>query len=399
VEHGIERSEIRTMDQYVYKNNKRLRCGYTTGSCAAAAAQCATALVLGARVPIDNIISLPIPKGINIKIPVEKTEIGRDWAMCAIKKDSGDDPDVTDGVLVYAKVSKIRGPLTTESQITVSGGIGVGRVTKAGLACPVGEAAINPVPRRMIEEQVRMVCQELDYTGRILVEISIPDGVEIAKRTFNPRLGIVGGISVLGTSGIVEPMSEQALIDTIKVEINVSKADGAEYLVITPGNYGETFIKSNLSIENKHFVKCSNFVGEALDYAEFCEIKGVLLVGHIGKFVKLAAGIMNTHSKYGDARMEVIGVHAGLAGASIDTIERLLDCITTDEAIMVLDEAGIREQTVQSILKKVDFYIKERVHHKIEIGAIIFSNQYGYLGQTADAPKLVGKLTKNTRDL
>src|SRR5665647_166515 len=108
------------MGQYVYKNNKRLRCGYTTGSCAAAAAQRATAMVLGARFPIDNMISLPIPKGITIKIPVEKTEIGKDWASCAIKKDSGDDPDVTDGILVYAKVSKLPGPVTTENQITIS---------------------------------------------------------------------------------------------------------------------------------------------------------------------------------------------------------------------------------------------------------------------------------------
>ena len=364
------------------------------GSCAAAAAQRAAAMVLGANIPIDELISLPTPKGIYLQIPLASIEIGEDWAICATKKDSGDDPDVTDGILVYAKVSKIPGPVTTASPITISGGIGVGRVTKRGLACPVGEAAINPVPHRMIAEQVKMVCDEFNYTGKMLVEISIPDGVEIAKRTFNPRLGIVGGISVLGTSGIVEPMSEQALIDTIKVEINVRKANGAEYLVITSGNYGETFIKNNLSIEKTQLVKCSNFVGEALDYAEFCEIKGVLLVGHIGKFVKLAAGIMNTHSKYSDARMEVIGVHAGLAGAPQETIEKLLNCITTDEAIMVLDEAGIRQPTMQSILKKVDFHIKARVHHNLEIGAIIFSNQYGYLGHTEDAPKLLIKVAE-----
>ncbi len=382
------------MEQYVYKHNKRLRCGYTTGSCAAAAAQRAAAMVLGANIPREELISLPTPKGIYLQIPVASIEIGEEWAICATKKDSGDDPDVTDGILVYAKVSKIPGPVTTESPITISGGIGVGRVTKRGLACPVGEAAINPVPRRMIEEQVKMVCDEFDYTGKMLVEISMPDGVEIAKRTFNPRLGIVDGISVLGTSGIVEPMSEQALIDTIKVEINVRKANEAEYLVITSGNYGETFIKNNMSIEKTHLVKCSNFVGDALDYAEFCEIKGVLLVGHIGKFVKLAAGIMNTHSKYSDARMEVIGVHAGLAGAPQETIEKLMNCITTDEAIMVLDEAAIREQTIQSIMKKVDFHIKERVHHNFEIGAIIFSNQFGYLGHTEDVPKLLIKVAE-----
>lgn len=381
------------MEEYVYRNNKKLRCGYTTGSCAAAAAQRAAALLLGAPIPIDELISLPTPKGIELKIPAEKMERGQEWASCAVKKDSGDDPDVTDGILVYAKVSKIPGTVTTESQITISGGIGVGRVTRAGLACPVGEAAINPVPRRMIEEQVKMVCDEFDYTGKIAVEISIPAGVEIAPRTFNPRLGIAGGISVIGTSGIVEPMSEQALIDTIKVEMNVLRAGGAEVLAVTPGNYGETFVKRSLGIEIMNLIKCSNFVGETLDYAEYCEIKGILLVGHIGKFAKLAAGIMNTHSKYGDARTEIIGVHAGLAGASRVTIEKIMNCVTADEAIMVLDEAGIREPVIQSILNKIDFHIKARVHHSLEIGAIMFSNLYGYLGQTEDAGKVLRILT------
>lgn len=378
------------MEQYVYKHNKKLRCGYTTGSCAAAAAKRAAAMVLGASIPVDEPIYLTTPKGVNLEIPVEITEAGEDWAACAVKKDSGDDPDVTDGILVYARVSKIAGA-APEAQIIISGGIGVGRVTKPGLACPVGEAAINPVPRQMIEEQVKKICDEFDYTGKMLVEISIPAGLEIAKRTFNPRLGIEGGISVLGTSGIVEPMSEQALIDTIKVEMNVLRAEGAEVFVLTPGNYGETFIKSNLGIEKLPLIKCSNFVGEALDYAEFCAIQGVLLIGHIGKFVKLAAGIMNTHSKYGDARMEIIGVHAGLAGASKEAIEKIFNCVTVDEAIMVLDEAEIREPTIESIMKKVDFHIKERVHHNLEVGTILFSNQYGYLGQTEDANKLLEK--------
>ncbi|MEA4925213.1 MAG: cobalt-precorrin-5B (C(1))-methyltransferase CbiD [Syntrophomonadaceae bacterium] len=384
------------MERYVYKHNKRLRCGYTTGSCAAAAAQRAAALVLGAGFPVDEMVALPTPMGIELKIRVEKTEIGEDWASCAVKKDSGDDPDVTNGILVYATVYKIPGPVAAKAQITIAGGIGVGRVTREGLACPVGEAAINPVPRKMIEEQVRGVCEEFDYTGKMLVEISVPEGVRIARQTFNPRLGIVNGISILGTSGIVEPMSEQALIDTIKIEMNISQAAGAEYLVITPGNYGETFVKTNLNLDPRDLVKCSNYIGEALDHARLCQIKGVLLVGHIGKLVKLAAGIMNTHSQYGDARMEIIGLHAGLAHASPAVMEKLLNCVTADEAIMILDEAGIREQTMQSILEKVDFYIKARVHDDIEIGAIIFSNKYGWLGQTEDAPNLLKKLQKES---
>lgn len=380
------------MDQYIVKDNQRLRCGYTTGSCAAAAAQRAAAIALGAEFAPGDKIVLLTPKGIRLELMPEDPQSGDGWASCAIRKDGGDDPDVTNGILIYAKVSK-----QPESGIVLDGGIGVGRVTKRGLACPVGEAAINPVPRKMILEQVQRVCEDFDYTGGLRVEISVPEGEEIAKRTFNANLGILGGISVLGTSGIVEPMSEQALIDTIKVKMNVRKADGAEYLVITPGNYGETFLKSHIALAEIDSVKCSNFFGEALDFAEYYGFKGVLLVGHIGKLIKVAAGVMNTHSKYGDARMEIMAAHAALAGASKEVLEQLLECVTTEDAISVLDTAGIREQTLRSILKKLDSRIKDRVHHSMEIGAVIFSNQHGFLGETADTEKLRERLLEQDR--
>lgn len=393
------------MEQYVLKANQRLRCGHTTGSCAAAAAQRAAAMALGAAISPDEKIVLDTPKGVRLTLPMEDPQRGDCWASCAVRKDGGDDPDVTNGILIYAMVTL--GPNMglvscsntsqgQEPQITLDGGEGVGRVTKRGLACPVGEAAINPVPKQMIIEQVKKVCDEFDYTGGLHVEISVPEGEEIAKRTFNAQLGILGGISILGTSGIVEPMSEQALIDTIKVEMNVRKAEGAEYLVITPGNYGETFLKNHITLNDIDSVKCSNFIGEALDYAELSNFKGVLLVGHIGKLIKVSAGIMNTHSKYGDARMELMGVHAAQAGASGEVVEQILNCVTTEDAISVLDEAGIREKTLQSILKKLDYRLRERVHHRLEIGAILFSNQYGYLGETAKAAVLGKKMLEKS---
>lgn len=393
------------MEQYVRKDNKRLRCGYTTGSCAAAAAQRAAAMVLGASFSPDEKIVIDTPKGVRLELDPVDPKTGDGWAACAIRKDGGDDPDVTNGILICAKVSKLPDTSeshkeesrfgTYESRITLDGGVGVGRVTKRGLACSVGEAAINPVPKQMILEQVRQVCEEFDYTGSLHVEIYVPEGEETAKRTFNAQLGILGGISILGTSGIVEPMSEQALIDTIKVEMNVRKANGTEYLIITPGNYGMTFLKSHTTIPEADPVKCSNFIGEALDYAEQSGFRGVLLVGHVGKLIKVSAGIMNTHSKYGDARMELFGFHAGLAGASKDVQEKLLDCVTTEDAISILDVAGIRETTLQSVLKRLDFRIKERVHHRMEIGAILFSNQYGYLGETEDVPVLLQKILES----
>jgi cobalt-precorrin-5B (C1)-methyltransferase len=190
----------------------------------------------------------------------------------------------------------------------------------------------------------------------------------------------------------VEPMSEQALIDTIKVKMNVRKADGAEYLIITPGNYGETFLKSHILLPDIDSVKCSNFFGEALDYAELSQFKGVLLVGHIGKLIKVAAGIMNTHSKYGDARMEIMGYHAALAGASNAVLKQLMECVTTEDAVDILGQAGVREETIRSILSRLDDRIRERVHHSMEIGAIIFSNQHGYLGETGGTPLLLQRL-------
>lgn len=393
------------MERYVLRDNQMLRCGYTTGSCAAAAAQRAAAMVLGAVFSSDEKIVLDTPGGVRLELSMENPERGDGCASCAVKKDAGDDPDATNGILVYARVSKAgreeeapQDGVTVLREdcprITLNGGAGVGRVTKRGLSCAVGEAAINPVPRQMILEQVLEVCEEFDYKDGIHVEIFVPGGEEVAGKTFNPQLGVLGGISILGTSGIVEPMSDQAMIDTIRVKMDVRKADGAEYLAVTPGNYGETFLKSHIALPDMDTVKCGNFIGDTLDYARLSGFKGVLLVGHIGKFIKVSAGIMNTHSRYGDARMEILGVHAALAGASKEVVGMLLDCVTTEDAISVLDQAGIRARTLQSVLKRLDFYIKERVHHSMEIGAVIFSNHYGYLGETGDAPLLKARLLK-----
>ena len=314
-------------------------------------------------------------------------------ATCRVRKDSGDDPDVTDGVLVYAAVCLND---DEEGRIQVDGGLGVGRVTKPGLACAVGEAAINPIPLRMIREEIRRRIWEAGWEGGASVEISIPEGVSLARRTYNPRLGIEGGISVLGTSGIVEPMSEQALIDTIKVEMDMRKAQGAEYLLITPGNYGEAFLKEAMGLGRIYTVKCSNFLGETLDYAAELGFRGVLLTAHIGKLVKVAGGMMNTHSKYGDARMEVIAAHGARRGADRNTVERLFSCVTTDQAIAVLDDAGgsLRQEAIESILDKVDYYMKERVGGRLRTGAVMFSNRYGYLGKTQESDRLLEALSQ-----
>lgn len=377
------------MEQYVYKNHKKLRYGYTTGSCAAGAAKGA-ALMLLSEEEIES-VDLMTPKGILLHLALLDVERGPGMVRCAVRKDGGDDPDVTDGVLVYAEVSYCEEE--EPGRVRIDGGAGVGRVTKPGLEQPVGAAAINRVPRQMIRDQVLKVCDQTGYSGCLKVIISIPEGEALAKKTFNPRLGIVGGISVLGTSGIVEPMSEQALIDTIRVEIRQKVTSGMEYLLIVPGNYGIDFLEAyghGLRLEDA--VKCSNFVGEALDAAVEFGAKGVLLLGHIGKFVKLAGGIMNTHSHNADARMELLTVHAALLGAPVSLLSRMMESVTTDDALCYLKEAGRMEAVMERLMERMEFYVNQRAQNRLELGVITFSKVYGILGQTGKVPDLTEKI-------
>lgn len=366
---------------------KELKSGYTTGTCAAIAAKAAASMIFSE----DELQSEQImtPKGILVKTKIYDIQKNENRVSCAVQKDAGDDPDVTHGILIYAQVE-----LKREPDIVIDGGTGVGRVTKSGLSQEIGEAAINPVPKRMIEKEVREVLDSNGYLGGANVIISVPEGEQVAKKTFNPRLGIVNGISILGTTGIVEPMSERALIDTIKVEMQVLKANGLKNLLITPGNYGENFIKETLHLDLKQAVTCSNFVGEAIDYAVDMGFENILLIGHVGKFVKLAAGIMNTHSHQADGRMEVFTAHAALAGAEVKVLEKIMDCISTDEAIRVTKEYGFYESMMESILRKADFHITQRCMNEVPIGAIFFSNVHGILGMTDMARKLLPKYTK-----
>lgn len=370
------------MEEYQFSQGKNLRCGYTTGSCATAASKAAAAMLLtGER--IDS-VRIDTPKGIVLNLEPLEVMLTADFASCAIRKDSGDDPDDTNGVLVYAKVEK-----TAETGIMIEGGIGVGRVTKPGLACAVGGPAINPTPRKMITTEVGKVMTEAGYTGGLKVTISIPAGVEIAKKTFNPRLGIIGGLSVLGTSGIVEPMSEKALVETMYVEIRAQQAAGNKNLLVFFGNYGEDFTRDEMKLDLEGHVTCSNFVGELLDYAVFCGFETLLLIGHSGKLVKVAQGVMNTHSKYADCRTELFALEAMFHGASVEVGKEIYSCLTTDEVTKVLKRENIFEPVIEKVTDKIDFYMQHRVHGKIKTAALMFSNVYGILGKTKYADELV----------
>ena len=362
-------------DLYVMKDSKRLRLGYTTGSCAAAAAKAAAQMLLTGQLVEET--ALQTPKGILLHLLIEDITRTEDCVRCAVRKDGGDDPDVTHGALIYASVRRREQP-----GISIDGGRGVGRVTKPGLEQPVGAAAINSVPRSMITRETQEVCRALGYTGGLEVVIDIPEGERLAAKTFNPRLGITGGISVLGTSGIVVPMSEDALIASIRLEMQMLKEQGAEYLVITPGNYGEAFSREQEHLDLTYTMKCSNYVGETIDMARELGLKGILFVAHIGKFIKVSGGIMNTHSRNADCRAELMAAAAMRAGVPEDTVRRVLDTITTEEAVELLRQEGYLERTMEQVMPKIQFYLNNRGCGELELGAVVFSSVYGTLGET-----------------
>ena len=372
------------MEEYIVKDGKKLRLGYTTGSCAAAAAKAAAYMLLTGR-PKDT-IDLLTPKGIRLHLTVEEIRITSAEASCAIRKDSGDDPDATRGTLVFACVRKTDAP-----GVLIDGGTGVGRVTKRGLDQPVGAAAINSVPRRMIEENVREVCALCGYDGGVSVVISVPEGEALAKKTFNPRLGIVGGISILGTTGIVEPMSEQALVDTIRVELRQRRELGAEYVLLTPGNYGADFIRDSIGIDPRTAVLTSNFIGDALELSRELGFHGALLIGHIGKLVKLAGGMWNTHSKFGDCRMELLAAHAASLGLRPEKVSELLACVMCDDAIRILKEEQLYDAVLARLAGRIEFHLQHKCG-EMEIGAMVFSKEYGRLCQTSCAQALLQKI-------
>lgn len=372
------------LEKYVSKGSKKLRCGFTTGTCAAAASAGAARMLLSGKV-IEN-ITVITPSGNSVTVGLTDIKKENDYVSCAVQKDSGDDPDVTDKILVYSTVSY------EKSGITVDGGEGVGRVTKKGLKQQIGEAAINPVPRKMIEEQLKTAASDYSYDGGLKAVISVPMGIQIAKKTFNPRLGIEGGISILGTTGIVEPMSEQALIDTISVELDVRRAQNEEFIIVTPGNYGQDFLRDNLGIAVDKCVKCSNFIGDTIDMCIEKGFKSMLLVGHIGKLSKLGCTIYNTHSRYADGRMEAFALCAALCGAEREVLENILGCITTNAALEILKKEGIFDETIKMLEKRIDRSLKLRAKGSIEIGMITFSEEYGILCKTENADNMLEKL-------
>lgn len=369
---------------YVTKHGKTLRCGYTTGACAAAAAGAAASMLLGGDAPATW--RLDTPKGVPLELDILEAQLGSDFARCAVRKDGGDDPDITDGVLVFATVRK------ADAGIAIDGGEGIGRVTKPGLDQPVGAAAINSVPRRMIREQLEAASKSAGYSGGLSVVISIPGGEALARRTFNPRLGVEGGLSVIGTTGIVEPMSSAALVDTIRLELNVRREGGARGVVLCPGNYGETFAREVLGLRDAATVTVGNFIGDAVDAAVAAGFERVLLVGHVGKLAKLGIGARNTHSENGDGRMETLTACALAVGADADLARRILACVTTDAALAELNAAGLLKPAMDALGARIAATLARWTTDDVRVGFVCYANREpfdGVLTESDDAKAMI----------
>ena len=355
-------------------NQKLLRCGYTTGTCAAAASKAAVAMLFKQE-SMDS-VAITTPNQTDLIIDVLNPQFNYKVASCSIEKDSGDDPDITNGILVSSQVTL----LSDSSDIIIEGGEGVGKVTKDGLDQPVGMSAINSVPRKMIKDSLNELAMQYNYSGGFHVLISVPKGEEIAKKTFNPELGIVGGISILGTTGIVEPMSAKALADSIKVEISVIAAESNESILIFLGNFGKKFTEEDLNLSTKPGIMCSNFIDVALDSSVEFGFKNILIVGHIGKLVKLGIGMFNTHSHNGDGRIETLLSCALQAGANIEILNEIQKCVTTNAVLDILYENDLLTKTMDVLNGRIGHNIDRRIPEDINVGFICFANTGEYSG-------------------
>ena len=379
-----------------------MRYGFTTGSCATAAAAAAAYMLLTGEKKEE--ITIKTPKGLLYTAKLLDICCQEAKVSCAVEKDGGDDPDVTTGMRIYGEVSYMPpSPCAEAGQeartvnqemtekpgkevfIEIDGGVGIGRVTKPGLDQPVGHAAINRIPRQMIEQEVRKVCSLADYKGGLKILISSPEGERLAAQTYNPRLGIVGGISILGTSGIVEPMSRQAILDTIRVELSQRRAEGYNNVVVSPGNYGADFMMKTYGYDLDKSVKCSNFIGNTIDMAVELGFQKLLLAGHIGNLIKVAGGIMNTHSREADCRMEILASFAIREGVTSEQALRILECVTTEEAVRILADSKKLTPVMKDVAESVCYHLERRGNKKLQADCILYTNEFGELAKSKGA--------------
>lgn len=343
---------------------KEMRSGYTTGACAAAALKAALIRLTGTT---KNSVEISALSGERICIPIESVTLTTAGASAKVIKDAGDDPDITNGmpVLVEAK------PGAVGSGIKFVAGPGVGTVTKGGLSVPVGEPAINPGPRTMMQQVVQEILGE---QADCEITISLPAGTELAQKTLNPVLGIEGGLSIIGTTGIVRPMSEEGFKNSLSPQIDVAKSAGFDSIVFVPGKIGETIARDKCNLPPQALIQTSNFIGHMLECAVERKIRQVMLFGHIGKISKIAAGIFYTHNRIADARLETLAAYAGAMGMPAEGIEQVLAATTTEAALPIINGYGL-QGVYQRLARRASERAERYVFHELTIGTVLLTLQ------------------------
>ena len=351
---------------------KILRSGYTTGACAAACVKAALIFITSSEI-VDS-VEITALDGTVLTIPVKHIEVAQldsePTITTEVIKDAGDDPDITNGTSIFTTVKRIDG-----NDIIFKAGTGVGIVTKPGLSVPIGEPAINPGPRQLIKN---VIAEFFDEPVGLEITIAIPAGVELAKRTLNPVLGVEGGLSIIGTTGVLRPMSEEAFKKSLVPQIDVALAAGFKMLIFVPGKIGETAaLKKNLPKES--IVQTSNFIGYMLEAAAERNVEKVLLFGHLGKLAKVAAGVFYTHNRIGDGRLETIAAYAAAEGLNRNGVKKILASNTTEEAMKVI-EANNLENVYNVIAQRASLRAERYVFNKMKIGTVIVDLNGNILG-------------------
>lgn len=364
-------------EPYRLRGGRLLRRGYTTGTCAAAAARGATQLLFTGRAP--ETVAVITPAGWEVELEVKEPVLAGGEARCCVTKDAGDDPDVTHGLDICAVARALNTP-----GVAVRGGPGVGVVTRPGLGVGVGEAAINPVPLAMIRREAE---KALPPGQGVEVTIIVPRGEEVASRTMNPRLGILGGISILGTTGVVEPMSEEAFRESLAPQVAVAAAEGFRQIVMTPGRKGEKLAVERYGLPPGAVVQISNFVGYMLEEAARQALEGVLLFGYHGKLAKVAAGVFHTHSRVADARLETLAAHAALLGADRPVVAEIMQAHVGEAAVEVLRQHGLME-VMPRIAAEASRRAEEYVGRRLRVGTVLLSRAGEALGWDRGAEEI-----------
>ena len=366
---------------------KEMKSGYTTGSCAAAGTKAA---ILALQGNVVDEVELYALSGELLHIPIKSLEFTTNGAKAEVVKDGGDDPDITHGASVFTEVVIDK----KSDEIRFHNGIGVGKMTEPGLSIPPGESAINPGPRKMMTKAVRELLPQ-GYGCDITV--SIPKGVELAKKTLNPILGIEGGISVIGTTGIVRPMSEEGFKNSLTPQISVAKAKGYEDIIFVPGKIGENIAKT-LNLPTEAMVQTSNFIGHMLEFAADEGVRSVLLFGHLGKLVKVAGGIFYTHSKIADARLEILASYASLLGMDSKGVEEIFNVKTTEAAMPIIDRYDLAKKGYYDLLaKRASLRSQQHVFNALEVGTVMVTLKGEILGMDDNAKKIGARLGWNLK--